>query len=150
MSAKWLFLTLLSVLIALPVEGQVPSPTNLSRLQTGSLLTIQSLTVKDGVISLIGTHGRTVSLPDGSFKGPEGSSIIVVTGRITGFTPLSGTPGILPGRPLKIESAVVESGHLFLIGTHGRKHNLPDGTFTGSDGAKIVVQDQNISGISGS
>ena len=138
----------LMALLAHPLNGQVISPTRLPQVQTGTLLSIQSVSVKNGVISLIGTNGTTASLPSGTFKGPGGSSIIVGTGRVTQLTPSAGT-GRTSLRTVEIQSAVVESGQLFLIGTNGRRHTLADGTYMSSDGAKIVVQNRNISEISG-
>jgi len=139
------------ILSALPVpslRAQVTAPSSLTPLRTGTLLTIQTVSVKDGVISLIGTNGRTTSLPGGTFKGPAGSSIIVVTGMVTQLTPPSGT-GTVSLRPLEIQGALVESGVLYLIGTNGRRHTLADGTYMTSGGAKIVVQNRTITEISG-
>jgi len=144
----------LSALLALPLPAQVTRPTNLTQIRPGSVQTVESLTVKDGVISLIGTNGRTLPLPSGTFKGPGGSSIIVATGRITQFTPPSNTAGgtysRLPIRPLEIETVAIQSGRLFLIGTNGSRLELPDGTFMAADGVKIVVQNRTISEIGGS
>lgn len=138
----------LTAILAPPMNGQVIAPTRLPQIQSGTLLSIQSVSVKDGVISLIGTNGKAASLPAGTFNGPGGSSIIVVTGRVTQLTPSAGT-GSTSLRPVEIQSAVVESGQLFLIGTNGRRHTLADGTYMSSDGPKIVVQNRNISEISG-
>jgi len=141
------FLTLSAFLVP-SLGAQATRPTNLPQLRTGSLLPVQSVSVKDGVISLIGTNGRAASLPGGTFKGPAGSSIIVVTGMITQLTPGSGS-GSISIRPVEIQGAVVESGVLYLIGTNGRRHTLADGTYMTSGGAKIVVQNRTITEVSG-
>ncbi len=41
--------------------------------------TVKSIGVKNNVISLIGTNGRSVRLPDGTFKSGDGVSIVVQT-----------------------------------------------------------------------
>jgi len=138
----------LAAVLALPLQAQVTSPTNLTQIRPGSLLTVQSLTVKDGAISLIGTNGRTLSLPDGTFAGPAGASIIVATGMVAWLTPPVGT-GTLSTRRIEIQGATVEGGVLYLIGTNGRRHTLADGTWATSGGASIVVQNRTITKVIG-
>ena len=142
----------LSLSTASEAEGQITKPTRLPTLDPTALVSIQSLSVKDGVISLIGTHGASVVLPDGTFKGPSGASIIVVTGRITRYAPPSLTSHKLRPRselPLLVSGSKMEDGQLFLIGTDGRRATLGDGTYTNADGAKIVVQNRSITRVSG-
>lgn len=148
-----LYAIALSAILAVPLEGQIQRPTTRTLIRPGTVQPIQTIQVKDGVISLIGTHGRTVSLPEGTFKGPGGSSIIVVTGRITHFAPPATGPtgSALAGSigQVEIQSLTVQSGQISLIGTNGRTYQLPDGTFMSSSGAKIVVQNRTISEVSG-
>ena len=141
----------LCVAVVAPLEGQIKSPVISPTIDASVTTTIQSLSVTDGVISLIGTHGLTVKLPDGTFKGPSGSSIIVVTGRIARYTAPTVRMKIErsgSSNTMDVADVKIVSGQVSLIGTHGVTTTLADGTFMSADGAKIVVQNRTIKEIS--